>query len=137
MMLHPLMRRLVEVVFDGKLEAVGDVDSAAANYRALLAKERERLTVPASKDEVSKLADHYTSAALGDIKVERQGANTLFIFTGWKSTVASRKNDDGTVSFITIDPTRSGFEFVKAERNGKRALIIRDGQHEYFFTEAS
>ena len=51
--------------------------------------------------------------------------------------MASRKNDDGTISFITIDPTRSGFEFVKAERNGKRALIIRDGQHEYVFTEAS
>ncbi len=137
MLLHPFMRRLVEVVFDGKPEAVGDVDSAAANYHAFLAKERQRLTVPASKDEVSKLADHYSSSALGDLKVEHQGANTLFDFSGWKSTVATRKNDDGTISFITIDPTRSGFEFVKAERNGKRALIIRDGQHEYVFSEAS
>ncbi len=137
MLLHPFMRRLVEVVFDGKPEAVGDVDSAAANYRALLAKERQRLTVPASNDEVAKLAEHYTSSALGDLKVEHQGANTLFVFSGWKSTVASRKNDDGTISFITIDPTRSGFEFVKADRSGKRALIIRDGQHEYVFSEAS
>jgi CubicO group peptidase (beta-lactamase class C family) len=135
MLLHPCMRRLLEVVFDGKPEAVGDVDSAAANHRTLLAKERQRLTVPASRDEVSSLADHYTSSALGDLKVEHQGANTLFDFSGWKSTVASRKNDDGTISFITIDPTRTGFEFVRAERNGKRALIIRDGQHEYFFTE--
>ena len=29
-----------------------------------------------------------------------------------------------------------GFEFVVAEQNGKRALMIRDGQHEYTFTEA-
>ncbi len=137
MLLRPLMRRLVEVVFDGKPEAVGDVDSAAANYHALLAKERQRLTVPASQDEVSKLADHYSSSALGDLKVERDGANTVFAFSGWKSAVASRKNDDGTLSFITIDPTRSGFEFVRADRNGKRALIIRDGQHEYVFTEGS
>jgi hypothetical protein len=137
MMLHPFMRRLVEVVFDGKPEAVGDVDSAATNYRALLAKDRQRLTVPASKDEVSKLADHYTSTALGDLRVDHQDANTAFDFSGWRSAVASRKNDDGTMSFITIDPTRSGFEFVKSERNGKRALIIRDGQHEYFFTETS
>jgi CubicO group peptidase (beta-lactamase class C family) len=137
MILHPFMRRLLEVVFDGKPEAVGDVDSAAANHHALLAKERQRLTVPASKDEVSKLADHYTSGALGDLRVEHQGANTLFAFSGWKSAVASRKNDDGTISFITIDPTRTGFEFVNAERNRKRALIIRDGQHEYFFTEAN
>jgi CubicO group peptidase (beta-lactamase class C family) len=137
MLLHPFMRRLVEVVFDGKPEAVGDVDSAAANHHALLAKERQRLTVPANEDEVSKLAENYNSSVLGRLKVERQGANTLFDFSGWKSTVASRKNDDGTISFITIDPTRMGFEFVKADRNGKRALIIRDGQHEYVFTEAS
>lgn len=137
MLLHPFMRRLVEVVFDGKPEAVGDVDAAAANYRVYMAKERQRLTVPASSEEVSKLADHYTSSALGDLKVEQQGVNTLFDFSGWKSAVASRKNDDGTISFITIDPTRRGFEFVEAERNGKRALIIRDGQHEYVFSEAS
>ena len=47
--------------------------------------------------------------------------------------MASRKNDDGTVSFITTEPM--GFEFVVADRSGKRALVIRDGQHEYAFTE--
>jgi CubicO group peptidase (beta-lactamase class C family) len=136
MLLHPFMRRLLEVVFDGKPEAVGDVESSAANYHAFVSKERQRLTVPASKDEVSKLADHYSSNALGDLRVERQGQKTLFAFNGWNSSVASRKNDDGTISFILIDPTRPGFEFVKAERNGMRALIVRDGQHEYVFSEA-
>jgi CubicO group peptidase (beta-lactamase class C family) len=135
MLLYPFMRRLVEVVFDGKPEAVGDLDSAAANYRSFLSKERQRLAVPASKDEAAKLATQYTSDVLGNITVEHQGLNTVFAFDGWKSSVASRKNDDGTISFITIDPTRRGFEFVKAQRNGKRALIIRDGQHEYVFTE--
>ncbi len=136
MLLHPLMRRLVEIVFDGKPEAVAEVDSAVASYDALLKKERQRLSVPASRDEVAKLADRYSSANLGDLMVEHQGTDTLFQFSGWKSAVASRKNDDGTVSFLTIDPTRSGFEFVEAERNGKRALIIRDGQHEYVFNES-
>jgi hypothetical protein len=116
---------------------VGDFDRAAANYRTYIAKERQRLTVPPSCTEVSKLADHYTSTALGELRIQHQDASTIFNFSGWKSTVASRKNDDGTISFITIDPTRSGFEFVKAERNGKRALIIRDGQHEYVFIETS
>jgi len=53
----------------------------------------------------------------------------------WKSAVASRKNDDGTVSFITIDPTLAGFEFVVADKDGKRQLITRDAQHEYVFVE--
>jgi hypothetical protein len=103
----------------------------------LLAKERQRLAIPASKDEIAKLADRYSSSALGDVAVEHNGADTVFNFGEWKSRVASRKNDDGTVSFITIEPTRDGFEFVRAERDGKRALIIRDGQHEYVFSEAS
>jgi CubicO group peptidase (beta-lactamase class C family) len=137
LLLRPLMRRLLEVVFDGKPEAVGDVDARAANHKASVAKDRERLVVPANGAEVAKLAAHYTSSALGDLTVLRQNAATVFDFGEWKSTVASRKNDDGTTSFITIDPAVDGFEFVVGERGAKRVLVIRDGQHEYVFNEAA
>ena len=85
----------------------------------------------------AKLANLYTSSALGEIGVHRQGAVTVFDFGEWKSSVATRKNDDGTLSFITIDPGVSGFEFVVGERSGKRLLVLRDAQHEYVFTETS
>jgi len=137
-LLRPLMRRLLEVVFDGKPEAVGDVDGSVARYKATLAKERERLVVPAAADQVARLAARYHSSALGDVVVQRQETATVFDFGEWKSAVASRKNDDGTISFLTIDPTvADGFEFVVGERGGKRVLIIRDGQHEYVFNEAT
>jgi len=136
MLLRPFMRRLLEILFDGKPEAVADVDSRAARNKAMVAKERERLVVPAATDEVAKLAARYNSSALGELTVKRQGTATVFDFGEWKSTVASRKNDDGTISFITIDPAVSGFELVVANRNGKRSLVIRDGQHEYVFNEA-
>lgn len=138
MILHPLMRRLLEVLFDGKPEAIGDIEARAANYKAAMAKERERLVVPASTPDVAKLAIRYTSDALGTLTVRRQDdAATVFDFGEWKSAVASRKNDDGTISFITIDPATAGFEFVVAERGGKHALVIRDGQHEYVFVETA
>ena len=137
MILHPLMRRLLEVLFDGKPEAIGDIDARAANYKAALAKERERLVVPASTPDVAKLAIRYASDVLGTLTVRQDAAATVFDFGEWKSTVASRKNDDGTISFITVDPAATGFEFVVAERGGKRALIIRDGQHEYVFVETA
>ena len=135
MLLRPTMRRLLEILFDGKPEAVGNVDAAAANFKAGLAKERERLVIPASPELAAKLARRYASAALGEIAVKSDAAGTTFDFGEWSSKVASRKNDDGTISFITIDPTNNGFEFVAAERSGKRALVTRDGQHEYVFTE--
>jgi len=52
----------------------------------------------------------------------------------WKSEVASRKNPDGAISFITTVPSGWGFEFVMGS-GSKRTLTIRDAQHEYVFEE--
>jgi CubicO group peptidase (beta-lactamase class C family) len=137
MLLGPFSRRLLEVLFDGKPEAEADVAARAAAHKAQIAKDRERLVVPASPELVSGLAKHYSSKELGDLDVITHDGATIFDLGEWKSTVASRKNDDGTTSFITIDPGTDGFEFVVSERGGKRVLIIRDGQHEYVFTETA
>jgi CubicO group peptidase (beta-lactamase class C family) len=133
MLLDTFQRRLLEILFDGKPEAAGNLDSAVANYRADRAKQRERLTIPAAPDQVAKLAPHYHNAALGEIDVIRQRGSTTFDFPEYKSAVASRHNDDGTTSFITITPGLDGFEFVVGDRAGKPILTIRDAQHEYVF----
>jgi len=109
---------------------------AAAQRKAAIAKERERLVVPADPAFVAKLAPSYVNPALGELNVLEEGTAAVFDVGEWKSVVASRKNDDGTISFITIDPTISGFEFVVADKDGKRRLITRDAQHEYVFEEA-
>jgi hypothetical protein len=134
----PLLRRLVEVLFDGKPEAEEQLRVSVVQKAAALAKTRERLVIPADPAEAAKLAARYTNAALGEVTVRRQpGGAVVFDVGEWYSTVASRKNDDGTISFITIDPTLDGFELVVAARDGKRALVLRDAQHEYVFLEAA
>ena len=137
MMLGPYGRRLLEVLFDGKPEAAADVASRAAAHKAEIAKDRERLVVPADSTSVATLAKKYSSKELGDLAVLTENGVTTFDLGEWKSAVASRKNDDGSTSFITIDPGTAGFEFVVGQRSGKRVLVIRDGQHEYTFTEAA
>jgi CubicO group peptidase (beta-lactamase class C family) len=133
----PLMRKLLEVLFDAKPEADETLRVAAAQRKAAIAKERERLVVPAAQEAVAQLASRYTSSALGELKISKEGTRTVFDVGEWKSAVASRKNDDGTLSFITIDPTLDGFEFVVADKDGKRRLITRDAQHEYVWTADS
>ncbi len=133
----PLLRRLLEVLFDGKPEAEQVLNVTAGQRKAAIAKERERLVVPADPAEAAKLAPRYVSQALGKVKVVREGSATVFDVGEWKSTVASRKNDDGTISFITVDPTLGGFEWVVADKDGKRRLVMRDAQHEYVFEEAA
>ena len=131
----PLLRKLLEVVFDGKPEADGAIAAAATQYKQSIAKDRERLVVPADPAAVTNLAPRYTNASLGAVSVTKQGTTTMFDIGEWKSAVASRKNDDGTTSFITIDPTLAGFEFVVADTDAGHRLIMRDAQHEYVFTE--
>jgi CubicO group peptidase (beta-lactamase class C family) len=131
----PFLRRLAEILFDGKPEAEEQVRVAAAQRKAQIAKDRERLVVPPDPGEAAKLAARYISKELGELNVKKEGTGVVFDVGEWKSTVASRKNDDGTTSFITIDPTIDGFTFVVSERGGKRALVLRDAQHEYAFLE--
>ena len=133
MLLRPFMRRLLEVLYDGKPEAAGDVATSAARTKAQIAAERPRLVIPAAPEAAAGLAPHYVSSELGQITVSRDAQGVKFDFGLWSTHVASRKNDDGTLSFVALDPSQDGFEFVVATRDGKPALVLRDGQHEYVY----
>jgi CubicO group peptidase (beta-lactamase class C family) len=130
----PFSRKLLELLFDGRPEAAADVESSAKNMYEQLAAERKLLTVPPDSAETTKLATHYVNTSLGAITTSRAGATTMFDFGEWKSEMASKKNPDGSTSFVTITPGVDGFEFVPGTGD-KRSLIIRDAQHEYTFVE--
>jgi len=110
----------------------GDAHIAFVDVRAKDAD--AALTIPADPAESGKLAKRYASEALGEIAVTQATGVTTFDFGEWKSAVATRKNPDGTISFLTIAPGAMGFEFVVGQ-GPKRTLITRDAQHEYVFTE--
>ena len=127
-------RKLLEVLYDGNPEADAQVAAQAKQFYDELAAERKLLTVPADSAESAKLAPKYTNAVLGEIAVTHSGAETFFDFGEWKTPVASRKNPDGTISFVTIAPGGEGFEFVVGSGGGsQKTLVIRDAQHEYVF----
>jgi CubicO group peptidase (beta-lactamase class C family) len=122
-------RKLLEVLFDGNAEADGQIAASAKTFFDELAAERKLLAVPADAAAAGKLAASYAHPALGTIAVSRKGAATTFDFGEWSSEMASRKNPDGTISFVTIVPGFIGLEFVV----GDETLTLRDAQHEYVF----
>ncbi|HEX6838880.1 MAG TPA: serine hydrolase domain-containing protein, partial [Polyangia bacterium] len=135
MLRGPFVRRLLEVLYDGEPEAEEDVMTGIKRYKEAVAIERKRLVVPPDAAIVAKLAAHYKEKSLGEIAVSHDGDQTIFDFGEWKSPVASRKNDDGTISFFTIEPGLAGIELVVGDKDGKRTLTTRDAQHEYVFVE--
>ncbi len=131
---NQIRRKLLEVLFDGRHEADAELEANAKSFFSSLAADRKLLTIPADSNEGAKLGKHYANSSLGEIAVSTSGASTVFDFGEWKSEVASRRNPDGTVSFITIAPGADGFEFTVGSEP-KRTLTIRDAQHEYVFGE--
>ena len=125
-------RKLLEVLYDGKPEADAQMAAAGKSFYEELAAERKLMTVPADPAESAKLAALYSNPALGDIAVSRNNGTTTFDFGEWKSPVASRKNPDGTISFLTTAPGIEGVEFVVGS-GPKKTLVTRDAQHEYVF----
>jgi CubicO group peptidase (beta-lactamase class C family) len=128
-------RKLLEVLFDGRPEADATVAALGASYFQEIAAERKLLTVPADPTAAEQLARRYAHPAVGGIAVTRSGANLRFDFGEWASDVASRRNPDGTTSFITTVPGFAGLEFVAGKADGKRTLTLRDAQHEYVLVE--
>lgn len=135
LLLAPFRRRLMEILYEGRPEAAATVATQASANRIGLAAFAERLSAPPAPELSEALASTYTNPVLGDLKVRREGQAVIFQFPTTSSAVASRSNDDGTVSFVTIDPALLGVTLVVAERDGRGALIVREAQHEYVYRE--
>ena len=132
------LRRIAEVLFDGKPEA-----AAQRRRRGVAAQghAREGARAPGGPGRCRRgrqARGALRSKDLGALDVLRRGEDaTIFDFGEWQSAVASRKNDDGTISFITIDPTLEGLEFVVGRARRQARPRMRDAQHEYVFLDVS
>ena len=134
---RPFLRKLLEVLFDGAPEADEDITLRIQQRRERLAKDRARSTFPADPAATARLARRYVHPTLGEIAVTTTQKGTLFDFGEWKSAVASCKQQNGGVLFRVVDPGAPDFmEFIAEERDGKRALVLRDMQSEQIFWES-
>ncbi|MBS0193962.1 MAG: beta-lactamase family protein [Proteobacteria bacterium] len=135
-LLGPFRRKLAELLFDGKLEADGQIAAAVADNDIQDALYRVRLQVPADPVASGKLAARYVNPVLGPIVVTHNGADVYFHAGMLNAEVASRRNDDGSTSFIVISPNLArGRVYTVGELDHKRTLTLRDDQHEYVFVE--
>ena len=129
---NAVMRRTLEVIYDGKPEAEEDLLSDVRKLKAYLTGQQKDWRVPPDPAEVKRLAGSYRNAALGDLVVHPGQDEVVFQFGGWKNRMASKVNPDGTTSFISIDPGVPGFEFnAPAAKATYTRLTLRDRQHAY------
>jgi CubicO group peptidase (beta-lactamase class C family) len=135
MLRGPFKRRLMEIMFDGEPQALATADANARASKASWDAQRKLLQYPADASALAGLAPRYHSDALGDVVVTTKDGKAWFDVGAFKSEVTTSPQTDGSVAFVMIDPVAAGFLLVRADVDGKRRLIARDGQHEYVFEE--
>jgi CubicO group peptidase (beta-lactamase class C family) len=135
-MLAPFLRRLLEILYDGKPEAARDVTAAAARIKAQAVARRQRLTYPGDPVVLAALASRYRDPEVGSITVTNRG-DAKWIKAGFvEGPLATRSNADGTVSIVSVGPGAIGVEALVGTADGKRTLTISDGQqHQYVYVE--
>lgn len=127
-----IMRRTLELIYDGRAEAEEDLQAAVHNSREYLTGVQKDWKVPPDFSRVKRLGGTYRNTALGEIAVRPGENEVVFQFGGWKSRMATRVNRDGTTTFVTIDPGVRGFEFHAPAGDGPfTRLTLRDSQHTY------
>jgi len=127
-----VMRRTLEVVYDGKPEAEEDLRAGVRETEAYLRGEQRDWKVPPEPSQVKRLAGSYRNAALGEIVVRASPDEVVFQFGAWKSRMATKLNPDGTTSFVSVDPGVRGFEFDAPAATGVYPRPrLRDSQHTY------
>ena len=131
----PFKRRLMELMFDGELQAAAAAKAGAKANREGFDAFVKLLQHPADAKGLESLAPRYHNAALGELVVTRKEGKAWFDVGAFSSEVATMPQPDGSLAFVTIDPVALGFLFVRAEKDGMRKLVVRDGQHEYVFDE--
>lgn len=132
-LLGPLQRKLLEMLFDGEPQADAQLRLAVAGRNAEADRTRASLTLPNAAEDMEKLAREYVNPALGTLKVEASHGDLLFRFANGSSQVALRRNEDGSLSYVTTDPGLVGIEFLRDDRTAPATLVLREAQHEYRF----
>lgn len=131
----PLKRRLMELMFDGEPQAEATARANAKANREAFEAFVKLLQLPADAPTLAALAPRYHNDALGELVVTREDGKAWFDFGTFKTEVATMPQPDGSMAFMTIDPESIGFLFTRADADGVRKLVTRDGQHEYVFRE--
>jgi len=135
-MFEPFLRRLMEVVYDGKPQAADEVAAAAARLKAQAKARRARLTIPGDPAALAGLAAKYRDPEFGNvITIEDRGGGKWVEAGAIEGPVATRKNADGSISLVSISPGAIGLDAVIGRASGARTLTVRDSQHEYVYTE--
>lgn len=127
--------RLLEVLFDLDLGVQARMAERASARAQAARDEARRLKAPLDVGLQARLAGHYRSDALGDIRIVASEDATWLDTGGWRSELAAPAEPTTETVVETISPGGAGLVLEAGQRGGLRTLRVSDGEREYEFVE--
>lgn len=127
-------RRLLELLFDGKEEAATRLDFAVRRNRDAAAQELAKITMAPEPEWSNEFIATYTHTTLGKIVVRSEGKRLVLDAGEWRSDVGRKKEDDGTLALVLLDPP---FEGLALRVGPNRSLVLDAGQAQYVLERAA
>jgi hypothetical protein len=129
-----VQRKVIEEIFEGAKELAGPrVEFFAKTKHDEIAKELEKVNREPDPKWVKGLVGTYTNADLGKITVAATPKGGTLDAGEWKSAFAQKKEDDGTLKLVLVDPPFATFEFVAGGDDAHPTLTLNDEQIKYVF----
>lgn len=130
-LVEAVKRKLLEVLYDGKAEAGENVSTVVRRSEESREKLLSELTWPATSEHVAMVLGSYSNSELGPLSLTSEEGKLMMRSTAISSEVATKTNEDGSISLVTVSPGFWGADILIGERDSKRVLILNDNQHEY------
>ena len=127
-------RRFLEILFDGRPEAMENLKLWLDRRKELRAKEATRITTPPRADWVASLAGTWTNPRLGAITIRADKELGLIDAGDFKSHFAEKTSEDGAKSVFGVNPPWMGLELLVEQKDGKTTLLLDAAQQKYVFT---
>ena len=86
-------------------------------------------------DGAKGLAGTYENADLGKVVVTAGPKGGTFDAGEWRSALARKRESDGTVKGILVEPPFAGLELVPGEKDGRKVMTLETPQKRYEFEE--
>jgi len=129
-----VQRRVVEAIFEGA-RPIADTRLAyiVRTRRDDIAKTMERVTREPDAAWVKGLVGAYENADLGKVTVTAGPKGGTFDAGEWKSGLGQKREVDGSVKAVLVDPPMAGMDLLIGGDDPHRTLTLLDDQVKYVF----
>ena len=128
--INAVQRKFMEMLFDGKAQALDMVAMGIEQQKQVLQKNVEHVTFKPDSTWMKQFVGTYSHPTLGQIVIGETADGAQLSTRAWSSALGQNRDQDGTLKLILTDIPLAGLEFVPLQHD---QLALEVGQHKYIF----